>query len=104
MPAINATECPHIKDTDSGALGLAGTKCGECDLSAPTRVCMSLRSRGLLRVNKRSCAGSLPCKRPLTDSRAAALRAFIYLVLRLQLLHRDLIESSANESRNTLPG
>ena len=41
MGKIQASECPHLNDTNSAALETNNTICAECGVSAPTRVCMT---------------------------------------------------------------
>jgi uncharacterized UBP type Zn finger protein len=91
MPAINATECPHIKDIDSALLSVAITACAECGVSSPTRVCLTCGHVGCCEsTNGHALAHSRASEQP-AHSRVAGLRALVYLVLRLQLLPGTLM-------------
>ncbi|HKA20209.1 MAG TPA: UBP-type zinc finger domain-containing protein [Blastocatellia bacterium] len=41
MPSIKSSECPHFKETNSQAIEVNSTRCAECGLENPTRVCMT---------------------------------------------------------------
>jgi len=79
MPAISATECPHIKDTDESTLSVATTKCGECDLSAPTRVCMTCGHVGCCEsTNGHALAHSQASGHPLIRELPVSERSFTW--------------------------
>jgi CPA1 family monovalent cation:H+ antiporter len=79
MPSISASECPHIKDTDSNSLSVANITCAECDLSAPTRVCMTCGHIGCCEsTNGHALAHSLASGHPLIRELPISQRSFTW--------------------------
>jgi CPA1 family monovalent cation:H+ antiporter len=79
MPAINATECPHIKDIDSDSLTVATTACAECGVSSPTRVCLTCGHVGCCEsTNGHALAHSRATEHPLIRELPVSERSFTW--------------------------
>lgn len=52
MGKINASECPHLKETNGAALEVATAACAECGVNTPTRVCMTCGHVGCCETTK----------------------------------------------------
>ncbi|HSF24589.1 MAG TPA: UBP-type zinc finger domain-containing protein [Blastocatellia bacterium] len=79
MPSISASECPHIKVTDSNSLSVANITCAECDLSAPTRVCITCGHIGCCEsTNGHALAHSLASGHPLIRELPISQRSFTW--------------------------
>jgi uncharacterized UBP type Zn finger protein len=79
MATINASECTHIAEVNSQALDVAGTKCAECGVSAPTRVCMTCGHVGCCEsTNGHALAHSRASGHPLIRELPVSERSFTW--------------------------
>jgi uncharacterized UBP type Zn finger protein len=78
MAKINASECPHFKDTNS-ALEVGSTVCGECGVNAPTRVCLTCGHVGCCETtNGHALAHSQSSAHPIIRELPISERSFTW--------------------------
>jgi CPA1 family monovalent cation:H+ antiporter len=79
MGKISTSECPHFERTVSSALDVPDTKCEECGVSAPTRVCMICGHIGCCETtNGHALAHSKSADHPIIRELPVSERSFTW--------------------------
>lgn len=79
MANIESSECPHLSETNSSALGTTNATCAECGLSAPIRMCLTCGHVGCCEsTNGHALAHSKATAHPLIRQLPSSEKSFTW--------------------------